>query len=372
MKEINLGRVLTENRHKKGITQDELAAHIGVSKGAVSKWETGSSLPDISLLPLLASYFGISIDELIGYEPQMEKDDIQKLYVMLSRKFSEQPFNEVFQKCLDIEKKYFSCFPLLFQLGTLLINHVNLASDPDQVKKILETALEWFRRVRSGADEPNLQKDATLMEAFCLLQLRRPTEVIDILSLESLQTGSAEPLLSSAYRMTGDDREAKKILQVGIYRKIMTLLDMLPSYLNLCLQEPEQFAETCRRFDQIVDAFQLKTLHPSILLGIYITIAQGFMFQGKTEQAMDALTQYTDLAAGNIYPLHLHGDEFFNLLDEWFEQELTLGSFPPRDEGLIKRSMTAALAKNPAFKPLAGDRRFQSLINRLQMMEEGN
>ena len=43
MKEINLGRILIENRHKRGITQDELAAHIGVSKGAVSKWETGVS-----------------------------------------------------------------------------------------------------------------------------------------------------------------------------------------------------------------------------------------------------------------------------------------------------------------------------------------
>jgi len=41
MKEINIGRVLIKNRHKRGITQDELANHLGVSKGAVSKWETG-------------------------------------------------------------------------------------------------------------------------------------------------------------------------------------------------------------------------------------------------------------------------------------------------------------------------------------------
>lgn len=61
MKEINIGRVLIKNRHKRGITQDELATHLGVSKGAVSKWETGSSLPDILLLPQLASYFDISI-----------------------------------------------------------------------------------------------------------------------------------------------------------------------------------------------------------------------------------------------------------------------------------------------------------------------
>ena len=38
MKEINIGRVLIKNRHKRGITQDELANHLGVSKGAVSRY----------------------------------------------------------------------------------------------------------------------------------------------------------------------------------------------------------------------------------------------------------------------------------------------------------------------------------------------
>ena len=44
MKEINLGRIRVENRHERGITQDELAVYMGVSKAAVSKWETGDSL----------------------------------------------------------------------------------------------------------------------------------------------------------------------------------------------------------------------------------------------------------------------------------------------------------------------------------------
>ena len=108
MKEMNLGRILIENRHKRGITQEELAAHIGVSKGAVSKWETNSSLPDISLLPQLASYFDITIDELIGYEPQMEKEEIKKLYLRLSKDFSVLPFDDVLAECLETAKKYYS------------------------------------------------------------------------------------------------------------------------------------------------------------------------------------------------------------------------------------------------------------------------
>jgi len=65
VKEINIHKIIADKRKEKGITQEELAAYIGITKASVSKWETGQSYPDITFLPLLASYFNISIDELI-------------------------------------------------------------------------------------------------------------------------------------------------------------------------------------------------------------------------------------------------------------------------------------------------------------------
>lgn len=273
----------------------------------------------------------------------MEQEDIKELYIRLSKDFSVLSFDEVLAECLKIAKKFYACYPLLFELGTLLINHTSQASSPEQVEQIMEKALEWFHRVRTEADETNLQKESLLMEAFCLLQLQRPSEVIDILEPVNMQPGSPEPLLASAYRAIGNDQEAKKILQVGIYKEIMTLFNLFPSYLNLCLNDAEQFAETCQRFYKIADVFQMKMLHPGILLGIYITIAQDWMKLNNAEQALDILSQYTELAVSNIYPLHLHGDDFFDLLDEWLDSELVLRSFPPRDETLIRHSMTQAL-----------------------------
>ncbi|MHC1772911.1 MAG: helix-turn-helix domain-containing protein [Flexilinea sp.] len=73
MKEINIANVLVNKRKEKGITQDELANYIGVSKASVSKWETGQSYPDVTFLPQLAAYFNISIDDLMDYKPQMTK-----------------------------------------------------------------------------------------------------------------------------------------------------------------------------------------------------------------------------------------------------------------------------------------------------------
>ena len=73
MKEINLGRILIENRHKRGITQEELACALGVTNQAVSKWESAQCCPDIQLLPDIADCFGVSIDKLMGHKASVQK-----------------------------------------------------------------------------------------------------------------------------------------------------------------------------------------------------------------------------------------------------------------------------------------------------------
>ncbi len=62
----SIGENIAALRKKKSMTQDALAAEIGVSAQAVSKWENGTNLPDIQLLPILADIFGVSIDTLYG------------------------------------------------------------------------------------------------------------------------------------------------------------------------------------------------------------------------------------------------------------------------------------------------------------------
>ena len=64
---MNIGNKIRELRRKRGITQEELASSIGISFQAVSKWENNVALPDITLAPRLASYFGISMDELFDF-----------------------------------------------------------------------------------------------------------------------------------------------------------------------------------------------------------------------------------------------------------------------------------------------------------------
>ena len=63
---MNIGRNILELRKQKNITQEDLAAELGVTAAAVSKWENNYTLPDILMLCALADYFAVTTDELLG------------------------------------------------------------------------------------------------------------------------------------------------------------------------------------------------------------------------------------------------------------------------------------------------------------------
>ncbi len=73
MTTIKINEQIAFLRKQKGLTQEELAGALGVTNQAVSKWESAQCCPDIQLLPLIADYFGVSIDELMGHDVIVQK-----------------------------------------------------------------------------------------------------------------------------------------------------------------------------------------------------------------------------------------------------------------------------------------------------------
>ena len=63
--DMTIGKRIALLRKEKGLTQEELASHMGISPQAVSKWENDQTCPDISALPKLARLLGVSVDELL-------------------------------------------------------------------------------------------------------------------------------------------------------------------------------------------------------------------------------------------------------------------------------------------------------------------
>lgn len=76
---MNIGNQIRALRLRRGVTQEAMAAHFGITAQAVSKWECGSSVPDISMLPGLSAYFGVSIDELFALSDEVRIERIQNM-----------------------------------------------------------------------------------------------------------------------------------------------------------------------------------------------------------------------------------------------------------------------------------------------------
>lgn len=77
---VNLAETIRKLRKAENLTQEEVAAALGVTLQAVSRWETGASLPDVELLPSIAAFFGVTLDALFGVDPESEEAKLGKFY----------------------------------------------------------------------------------------------------------------------------------------------------------------------------------------------------------------------------------------------------------------------------------------------------
>lgn len=68
MDQVKIGKFIAALRKEKAMTQEQLGAKLGVTNKTVSRWETGTYLPDVEMLSLLSQEFGVSLNELVAGE----------------------------------------------------------------------------------------------------------------------------------------------------------------------------------------------------------------------------------------------------------------------------------------------------------------
>lgn len=117
---LNLGLKLGENlkkfRLQRELTQEQLADVLGVSAQAVSRWENGTTYPDITLLPTIASYFEITLDELMGMENWRSEEQLKELLGQLEENGSKGLIYENILLLRDAVKTYPTNYELQFRL----------------------------------------------------------------------------------------------------------------------------------------------------------------------------------------------------------------------------------------------------------------
>jgi transcriptional regulator with XRE-family HTH domain len=114
---INIAENIRTMRKGCKLTQEQLAEALGVTVGAVSKWESAMSVPDISTIIGLAEFFDTSVDVILGYE--LPKGGVEKTKEILRTMRQQKRFSDGMREAERALKKYPNLFEIVYECATL-------------------------------------------------------------------------------------------------------------------------------------------------------------------------------------------------------------------------------------------------------------
>lgn len=153
---IKLGEKIRTLRKRRNISQEVLAQYLGVSFQAVSKWETGTTMPDVALIPAIASFFGVSTDELFDFNLMEIEKKVEQICNESWRYRNDQP-----EKAEEILRDGLKKFP---GNDILLNNLLYTIRSPERSGEVIDICKSLIEGTRS--DEVKYDAYRILAEVY--------------------------------------------------------------------------------------------------------------------------------------------------------------------------------------------------------------
>lgn len=286
-------------RRERRMTQEQLAEALGVTVGAVYKWESGRSTPEISLIVEMADLFEISVDVLLGYE--VRNNDrahiVKRLRDHLRSKTADKGITDA-QKALQ---KYPNHFDVVYYCAK--IYHVVSMERRDQ--KLASRALELFQHagllMDQNTDEEISELSIQVQMAEVYAELGKYDRAIELLkknnplSINSAQIG--EMLAAPCNRFD----EAIPYLSQALVDSIVAQVRVATGYINIYLKRAqyERLLEVTQWILGAIGAFVIPN-ETNVLDKMRVTFlavqAEAQLRLGQKENAADSLRQAWEIA----------------------------------------------------------------------------
>ena len=152
-----VGDFIKKLRKQRNLTQEQLAEAFGVSCQAISKWETATSYPDIFLLPIIADYFGVSVDYLLGHDTSKQKEAIDHVCNHADTLFETHDYTGAIPLLREMLVKHPGNEKLMYKLAWALSGTIQEAPDNYEEAillylRILEISTDTEMRTRVSRD----------------------------------------------------------------------------------------------------------------------------------------------------------------------------------------------------------------------------
>lgn len=222
---IELAENIRRFRKQRGITQEQLSEAMGVTVGAVSKWETGSSVPDIGLIIALAELFETSVDSLLGYG--IEKGALKRHMKELNDAFKGKQYDKAVPLAEKLLLKYPNNFDVVHKSALLFkMKGIEQRSNPS-----LARSLELYERALELVDQNTAERVNrwSLCNAMAkvYLTMGELDKGLEMLKANNAQGVNDADIGSFLAQEEGREDEAADYLSVALMRNAMQLVNVM-------------------------------------------------------------------------------------------------------------------------------------------------
>lgn len=364
MDKLQIGETIFRLRKKKKITQEELGNFMGVSTAAVSKWESGNSYPDITLLPSLAAFFDVSIDELLNYKVELSEDEVMEIFKECDRLFSKGKFDAAVNKCEEYLLKYKSSYYLKFRIGFLFTIYSWKSNSEDTTKKMQVRVMKMYEDVVENCNKAELVEQALVQLSNIYSSQGREDDAIEALNKIHKSEINTNIILASIYIKKGDIKKGRKIFQSELYKDIFFSNVVSMALANSYIENEKNLNFVEKYYKLSIDIKKIFSSEGYSIFSLwedYLGLAEAYLKFNEKEKAIKMLNKMlNDMVHNDLNkPRKFSSVWCFNEFTEG-ERAITMNLY----ENIIK------ILEEPVFDLVRENENFRKIINKLNALKE--
>lgn len=173
---MNIGSVIKAKRRQKDLTQEQLAEYLGVSVSAVSQWESGKTVPDVSLIVTLANFFEVTTDELLCRTAKKD-EELQSFYDRDAKLSQAGDVHGRLAVWREATQKYPGDFDCLHNLADALMATIYIDGEFDEQDRNAKEAVSVCERILRDCTDSAIRN--RVIQTLVLLHSSHPYSVAD-------------------------------------------------------------------------------------------------------------------------------------------------------------------------------------------------
>ena len=157
---MNIGTTIKKFRTQKDLTQEQLAEYLNVSVSAVSQWESGKTVPDVSTILALANFFDITLDELFDRTSRDKEKELKKYNELEKQYLNQGDIKSLVALWREATQKYPGDFNCLISLASALEETVYSSGESQEIEGNAKEAIAICERILNDCKENDARNSA--------------------------------------------------------------------------------------------------------------------------------------------------------------------------------------------------------------------